>query len=260
MNDKLEKLTQDVAELRKLILLAIPESRLPHGVVHPPRKPVFRERPDMPPDELVATRRAEIVRSLRYLVALRPQERRKRRLPGTLSDFPVFIAIESEMGVRAPLPPVTYRSALVNLLTLRSVFRREGRDAIERTLRDMETDGTVVCKPLGEFLPRSGSNAPAVMLAEDAPAMDLLLNGPPFTLADVKQAIRCGAEWWTENPEDAWKGPRRERPAAVALDPDDGWVEDHEDPVEDDEPQDVVPVKKKKPQAEPGSWAVGGVE
>lgn len=273
LTDEVKKLTAFINELRPLVILAIPESRLPVGVVHPPRKPNYALRDGMTPEDLLAVQQAEVVRSLRYLVALNTSERAKRRLPGNLSDFSHngFFAIESEMGIMAPLPPVTYRSALVNLLTMRASFKHERREGVDKVLRGMEASGVVICKPLSGFLPKSPSEALAVMLAEDQPVMDLLQNGPPFGLMDVKKAIRDGTGWWLDGG-DPWAGPQsagavksRESatpaPGGVA----EGWaaLEEEDEPEEDldVEPEPVpvvVPPVKKKPVAAPGSWAVGG--
>jgi hypothetical protein len=266
LTDEVKKLTEQIAELRPLVILGIPESRLPVGVVYPPRKPVYTLRDGMDKEELLKVQQAEVVRSLRYLVALSTQERAKRRLPGNLNDFSHqgFFAIESTMGVMAPLPPITYRSALVNLLTMRASFKHERRDAVDKVLRGMEDAGVVICKPLCGFLPKSGSEALAVMLAKDQPVMDLLQNGPPFSLMDVKRAIQNGTEWWLDGG-DPWSGPQevqsRESAAPAPGGVAEGWAA-FEEPEEEDlevEPVDVpaVPVKKK-PVAAPGSWAVGG--
>ena len=241
-----------LAELKDLVLLAIPEARFPRGLKRPDvvRPSLSGSDLDNLSGEALEVRREQIaLTALDYLVGLDVKQRIARRYPPIISTYvQSFLMLAHDMGVDPPLYPITYCSTLLNAMTMRNGFKQFPRRVAENTLARLEESGRIITRALREVHHRSESETRVVMRAADLPLVELLRDGPPFTAADVRQALRDGTEWWLDGG-DPWSGPRS---AAGDGDGDGGW---EIDPAPEPAPASVVP--KKKPVS--GGWSVGGV-
>lgn len=265
MNDLHNKeILQLLVELRDLVLLAIPEARLPRGLKRPNLdKPSLggTDLESLSGAALQARRDALALSVLDYLVGLDTTQRHARKYPSVISAYvPRFLLPAHDMDVDPPLYPVTYLSTFANSLSMRTGFKQFPRKVIDDTIRSLEDAGKIRIMPLKETHHKSDSDTLVVMHTRDVPFVMMLRDGPSFTVADVRRAIENGTEWWLDGG-DPWAGPKEQArswasavpaPGSIA----EGWaaLEEEEEKEEEDEP---VPTKKK-PVAAPGSWAVGG--
>ena len=247
MNEQHYEIMRLLTELKDLVLLAIPEARFPRGLKRPDvvRPSLSGSDLDNLSGEALEVRREQIaLTALDYLVGLDVKQRIARRYPPIISTYvQSFLMLAHDMGVDPPLYPITYCSTLLNAMTMRNGFKQFPRRVAENTLARLEESGRIVTRALREVHHKSESETRVVMRAADLPLVELLRDGPPFTAADVRQALRDGTEWWLDGG-DPWSGPQS---AGAAGDGDGGWAIDPE-------PESAPP--KKKPAS--GGWSVGG--